>query len=90
MRRLKQETEKIELDSCGKYSVPNLTYIDLLEIDLLSEHRIFWLFPDLNTKGNVRALNDIAPEASNHDMITHFVFLNIQYEISTKGLLKAQ
>jgi len=51
------------------------TYIDLLEVDLLPKHGVFWFFPNLNAKGNIRALDNITPEASDHDVVTSFVSL---------------
>ena len=48
----------------------------MLEVNRLFEHRIFWLFPNLDTEREVGTLNDIAPEASNHDVVFHFVSLN--------------
>ena len=51
------------------------TYIDLLKVDLLPEHGVFWFFPNLNSKGNVGTLNDITPEASNQNVVTSFVSL---------------
>ena len=53
----------------------SFTYVDLLEVNLLLEHGILRLFPDLDAEGEVGRLDYVAPVASHHDLVSGFVFL---------------
>ena len=52
------------------------TYVDLLEVDLLAEQSVLWLFQDFYAEGNERRLDNISPEATHHDLVSVFVFLS--------------
>ena len=47
-------------------------YVDKLIVDLLKKFAGFWLFPDFNSEGNVRRLNNIAPEPSYKNFVFRF------------------
>mmetsp|Transcript_5701 Transcript_5701/g.7667 ORF Transcript_5701/g.7667 Transcript_5701/m.7667 type:complete len:170 (-) Transcript_5701:759-1268(-) len=50
--------------------------IDLLEVDLLAEQGIFWLFPDLLAERHIGALDDITPEAAHQDVVSRLFGLS--------------
>ena len=52
-----------------------MTYVDSLEVDLLLEHGVLGLFPDLNTEGDVGRLDDVTPEATDHDVVSRLLCL---------------
>lgn len=54
-----------------------ITYVNLLEIDLLPEHGILWFFPEFHTEGDIGRLHNIAPEASDHNLVSAFLLIQL-------------
>ena len=68
-------TKRKAIQGVSQNSIKNFndsTYIDLLEVDLFLEHSGFGLFPDFLAEGDVGALDDVAPEAASHYVISSF------------------
>jgi hypothetical protein len=46
-----------------------IAYIDELIVDLFEKLAGFWFFPDFDSKGDVRRLDYVTPEASNKNIV---------------------
>ena len=55
-----------------------IAYIDELIVDLFEKLAGFWFFPDFDSKGDVRRLDYVTPEASNKNIVFWF-FLTLRW-----------
>ena len=67
----------------ARYRWKLFTYVDLLIVDLLHELRLLGFFPYFNSVRNEWTLDDVAPVASNHNVVLSF-FLHRQKLVAKK------